>query len=40
MATLPTPPGGTITAGTTYYFQCWFRDGNRSNFSNTLEFTP
>jgi hypothetical protein len=40
MATLPTPPGGTITAGTTYYFQCWFRDGNRSNFSNVLEFTP
>ena len=38
MATLPTPPGGAIAAGTSYYFQCWFRDGNRSNFSNVLQF--
>jgi len=38
MATLPTPPGGVIAAGTSYYFQCWFRDGNRSNFSNVLQF--
>jgi len=27
-----------IAAGTSYYFQCWFRDGNRSNFSNVLQF--
>jgi hypothetical protein len=34
---LPTPPGGTITPGTSYYFQCWFRDGARSNFSNVVQ---
>jgi hypothetical protein len=38
LATLPTPPGGVIQAGTSYYFQCWYRDGNRSNFSNVLQF--
>jgi hypothetical protein len=38
LATLPTPPGGVIQGGTSYYFQCWFRDGNRSNFSNVLQF--
>jgi hypothetical protein len=37
-ANLPTPPGGVITAGTSYYFQCWFRDGNRSNFSDVVQF--
>ena len=39
LATLPTPPGGTITAGDTWYFQCWYRDGQRSNFSNVLAVT-
>jgi hypothetical protein len=38
LATLPTPPGGMIQAGTSYFFQCWFRDGTRSNFSNVLQF--
>jgi hypothetical protein len=38
LATLPTPPGGVIQGGTSYYFQCWFRDGNRSNFSNVYQF--
>jgi hypothetical protein len=38
LATLPTPPGGVITPGTSYYFQCWFRDGNRSNFSDVAQF--
>jgi hypothetical protein len=37
LAGLPTPPGGVIASGDTYYFQCWFRDGNRSNFSNVIE---
>lgn len=36
-ATLPSPPGGTI-GGDTYYFQCWYRDGLSSNFSNVLQF--
>jgi hypothetical protein len=35
LAALPQPPGGTIMSGDTWYFQCWYRDGNRSNFSNT-----
>jgi hypothetical protein len=33
---LPSPPGGTITAGDTWYFQMWYRDGQRSNFSNAI----
>jgi hypothetical protein len=33
---LPTPPGGTITAGSTWHFQMWYRDGQRSNFSNAI----
>jgi hypothetical protein len=33
---LPTPPGGVIIAGSTWYFQCWYRCGNRSNFSNAV----
>jgi hypothetical protein len=37
LATLPTPPGGAIAGGDTYDFQCWFRDGQRSNFSNVIE---
>lgn len=35
------PPGGQITAGTTWYFQWWYRDtaaaGSGSNFSDGLE---
>jgi hypothetical protein len=34
---LPSPPGGSIGAGSTWYFQMWFRDGQRSNFSNAIE---
>jgi hypothetical protein len=33
---LPSPPGGSIGAGDTWYFQMWYRDGNRSNFSNAI----
>jgi hypothetical protein len=34
---LPNPPGGgVIMAGATWYFQTWFRDGNRSNFSSAV----
>jgi len=33
---LPNPPGGTIGSGQTWYFQCWFRDGSRSNFSTVV----
>jgi hypothetical protein len=36
MTTLPSPPGGVILPGSTWYFQCWYRDGNRSNFSNVF----
>jgi hypothetical protein len=38
-ATLPTPPGGSIMSGDTWYFQCWYRDGNRSNLSNVAAVT-
>ncbi|MFT7676042.1 MAG: hypothetical protein ACI8QC_000008 [Planctomycetota bacterium] len=34
---LPSPPGGTI-GGSTFYFQCWYRDGSTSNLSNVLQF--
>ena len=37
-ASLPAPLAGTIQQGTTYYFQCWYRDSQRSNFSNVLQF--
>jgi hypothetical protein len=39
LATLPSPPGGAIMSGDTWYFQCWYRDGNRSNFSNVAGVT-
>jgi hypothetical protein len=33
----PTPHGAvSIVAGDTWYFQCWFRDGASSNFSNAI----
>jgi hypothetical protein len=33
----PTPHGAvSIAAGETWYFQCWFRDGASSNFSNAV----
>ena len=36
--TLPTPPGGVITPGSTWNFQLWYRDvGGVSNFSNGIE---
>jgi V8-like Glu-specific endopeptidase len=35
---LPTPPGGTITTGSSWHFQLWYRDGaGISNFSDGLE---
>jgi len=41
---LPTPSAGgsVITAGSTWYFQAWFRDGSTSDLSNGLQidFTP
>ena len=39
--TLPSPPGGVISAGSTWHFQLWYRDvGGASNFSNgiTVDF--
>lgn len=39
---LPTPPGGSITAGSTWHFQLWFRDQNPGatvNFTNGLTLT-
>ena len=33
---LPAPPGGDLLPGTTWFFQCWFRDGTSSNLSNTV----
>lgn len=39
---LPNPPGGTINAGATWYFQVWYRDNNPtsvSNFSNGVAVT-
>jgi hypothetical protein len=38
-ASLPAPPGGAIQSGDTWHFQCWYRDGQRSNFSNVLSAT-
>ncbi len=40
---LPSPPGGNITAGSTWHFQLWYRDvnpGTTTNFSNgvSLDF--
>ena len=37
---LPSPPGGVITPGSTWHFQLWYRDQVGSNFSNgvTLDF--
>jgi hypothetical protein len=35
--TLPSPPGGSIAPGDTWYFQLWYRDGTRSNFSNAIQ---
>ncbi|MCP3916221.1 MAG: hypothetical protein GY711_11750 [bacterium] len=33
-------PGETITAGDTWYFQCWYRDiGNTNNFTNVVGIT-
>lgn len=34
---LPNPPGGTISIGSTWMFQMWYRDGPNSNFSNGLQ---
>ena len=34
-----TPPGQSVTPGTTYYFQSWFRDGASANFSDVIEVT-
>jgi hypothetical protein len=35
---LPSPPGpGVIQSGDTWYFQMWYRDGQRSNFSNAIQ---
>ena len=36
---LPAPPGGIITAGQTWHFQLWYRDGVVSNFSDVLSVT-
>ena len=37
---LSAPPGpGSILPGDTWYFQMWYRDGQRSNFSNALSVT-
>jgi hypothetical protein len=36
-ATLPSPPGGSILSGQTWYFQLWYRDQQRSNFSNAIQ---
>ncbi|MEZ6017681.1 MAG: hypothetical protein R3F49_21410 [Planctomycetota bacterium] len=35
--TAPPSPTGRITPGSTWRFQCWFRDGNSWNFSDGLE---
>jgi hypothetical protein len=37
--TLPNPPGGSVTAGSTWNFQAWFRDGLTNNFTDALEVT-
>jgi uncharacterized protein (AIM24 family) len=33
---LPNPPGGMISAGATWNFQLWYRDGVASNFSDGI----
>jgi hypothetical protein len=37
--TLPSPPGGSISTGSTWSFQLWYRDGAQSNFSDGLAIT-
>jgi hypothetical protein len=37
--TLPDPPGGMISAGDTWHFQLWYRDGVASNFSDGASVT-
>ena len=37
--TLPNPPGGMISAGATWNFQLWYRDGVASNFSDGISVT-
>jgi hypothetical protein len=36
---LPSPPGGHITPGQSWYFQLWYRDGPTSNFSDVVGVT-
>lgn len=36
---LPGPIGGTVTTGSTFHFQLWFRDGQTSNFSDAASVT-
>ncbi|MDE0916357.1 MAG: VCBS repeat-containing protein, partial [Planctomycetota bacterium] len=36
---LPNPPGGIISAGATWNFQLWYRDGVASNFSDGVSVT-
>ena len=39
---LPNPPGGSITSGSTWHFQLWYRDtnpGTVTNFSNGVSVT-
>jgi len=38
-AVLPSPPGGVIASGDTWYFQLWYRDGAASNFSDGIAVT-
>ncbi|HIG86350.1 MAG TPA: hypothetical protein EYQ25_04830 [Planctomycetes bacterium] len=38
-AALPSPPGGVIAGGDTWYFQLWYRDGAASNFSDGIAVT-
>lgn len=38
-ALLPGSVGGSITSGSTYHFQLWFRDGQTSNFSDAASVT-
>jgi hypothetical protein len=38
-AVLPSPPGGVIAGGDTWYFQLWYRDGAASNFSDGIAVT-
>ena len=37
--TLPSPPGGVITTGETWFFQLWYRDGATSNISDGIRRT-